>query len=144
MLRDALAGDILGGIHEGFVHGKLREAVLPAHLIDEPDHLQTNVHVGGEGLTWIGRRFSGFHGQRQAAGSPGFVGDGDFSRPLRLGHGHPIRQDPLQGDSLRVAGFGGVLRSGRSDNEAAPFACLQGIALVAHTSTFEASFFCLS
>ena len=22
-----------------------REAVLPAHLVDEPDHLQTDVHV---------------------------------------------------------------------------------------------------
>ena len=142
MLRDALAGDVLSGVHERLVRGQFCQSMLPAYLVDEPDHLQANVQVGGEvqGIR-LGKsrrfflevvcRLGGSYRQRQAAGGSVRIGDGDLSRALRPGHRYPIGQDPLQGDSLRVAGFGDVLRSDRSDDEAASFACLQGIALVA-------------
>ena len=45
MLSEMLSGNILGGVHQPVVRGKFRPAMLPADLIDKPDHFLPDFQI---------------------------------------------------------------------------------------------------
>ena len=153
-----LGGDILHGVHQAVVNRQLRKAVFLPHLVDEPDHFQADVHVGGQvrvrvvgpfavdhriclGLLRLGvgggcrgGRLTGCpapDGQRHTCCVPSIVRDADHGGPGRF-HYHDVEPaDLLQGNHFRVRGGSGDGGPIGADHHHAPVPDWEGVSFVA-------------